>query len=167
MLRHCESTWHKEGRLAGQSDEAKLTEKGKFDAKKIAEKIKEKNIEIIYSSKLKRSIQTAEIIAEILNKKLIQINILNERNWGILQGRRDKDIYKELSIRFTYTPPDGESFKQFEKRILSFVKSIKKKYPGKIILLVTHAGVIEVLERKFRNKIQGAELLNGPKSLTY
>lgn len=167
MLRHCESTWHKEGRLAGQSDEAELTEKGKFDAKKIAEKIKEKNIEIIYSSKLKRSIQTAEIIAEILNKKLIQIKRLNERNWGILQGRRDKDVYKELSIRFTYTPPGGESFKQFEKRILFFVKSIKKKYPDKIILIVTHAGVIEVLERKFRNKIQGAELLNGPKSLTY
>ena len=90
LLRHGESEWNLLNQFTGWTDVG-LTEDGIKEAKFSAKQILKENIVIntIYTSLLKRSIHTTEIIADIINfdKKNIQYNWrLNERHYGALQG---------------------------------------------------------------------------------
>ena len=90
LLRHGESKWNFLNQFTGWTDVG-LTENGIKEAKFSAEQILKENIVIntLYTSLLKRSTYTAEIIADIINfdKKNIQYNWrLNERHYGALQG---------------------------------------------------------------------------------
>ena len=90
LLRHGESEWNLLNQFTGWTDVG-LTENGIKEAKFSAEQILKENIVIntLYTSLLKRSTYTAEIIADIINfdKKNIQYTWrLNERHYGTLQG---------------------------------------------------------------------------------
>jgi len=90
LLRHGESEWNFLNQFTGWTDVG-LTENGIKEAKFSAEQILKENIVIntLYTSLLKRSTYTAEIIADIINfdKKNIQYTWrLNERHYGTLQG---------------------------------------------------------------------------------
>ena len=90
LLRHGESEWNLLNQFTGWTDIG-LTENGIKEAKFSAEQILKENIVIntLYTSLLKRSTHTAEIIADIINfdKKNIQYTWrLNERHYGALQG---------------------------------------------------------------------------------
>ena len=90
LLRHGESEWNLLNQFTGWTDVG-LTENGIKEAQFSAEQILKENIVIntLYTSLLKRSIHTAEIIAEIINfdKKNVQYDWrLNERHYGALQG---------------------------------------------------------------------------------
>lgn len=150
IARHCESTWHIEGRLAGQQDEAVLTGKGRADALELAKKLESFNIGSIYSSKLKRAVQTAQIIGRYLNKSVSLNSALNERSWGILEGKFDSETQKDMENRFTFIPPEGESFPVFVERITNTLVEILEQQNSSTILIVTHGGVKEVFEILFK-----------------
>lgn len=150
IARHCESTWHIEGRLAGQQDEAVLTGKGRTDAIELAKKLNNFNIDSIYSSKLKRAVQTAEIIGKYLNKSVNLSPALNEGSWGVLEGKFDSEIQKEMENGFTFVPPKGESFPVFVKRITNTLLEILEQQDHNTILIVTHSGVKEAFEMLFK-----------------
>jgi len=72
IVRHCEA-------LEGEPDELReLSEKGIKQAKKAGKKLKKLNVKIseIFSSPLKRAVQTAEIIAKEINNPEIKITEL-------------------------------------------------------------------------------------------
>ena len=99
LLRHGESEWNLLNQFTGWTDVG-LTENGIKEAQFSAEQILKKNIVIntIYTSLLKRSTHTAEIIADIINfdKKNIQYNWrLNERHYGALQGLNKSETAKK------------------------------------------------------------------------
>lgn len=150
IARHCESTWHVEGRLTGQKDEAVLTGKGKADALELAGKLESFNVNSIYSFKLKRAIQTARIIGKHLKKGVTQKSSLNERSWGSLEGKLDSEIQNEMKRRFNFTPSFGESYQEFEKRITNCLLEIVNESEGKTVLVITHGRVKEVIERLFK-----------------
>ncbi|SVE56706.1 uncharacterized protein METZ01_LOCUS509560, partial [marine metagenome] len=90
LIRHGESQWNFLNKFTGWTD-IELNDNGIKEAKFSAKQILKENIVIntIYTSLLKRSTHTAEIIADIINfdKKNIQYNWrLNERHYGALQG---------------------------------------------------------------------------------
>jgi len=90
LIRHGESIWNLLNQFTGWTDVG-LTDNGIKEARFAAKKILKENIVIntIYTSLLKRSTHTAEIIADIINfdKKNVQYNWrLNERHYGALQG---------------------------------------------------------------------------------
>ena len=107
LLRHGESEWNFLNQFTGWTDVG-LTENGIKEAQFSAEKILKKNIVIntIYTSLLKRSTHTAEIIADIINfdKKNIQYNWrLNERHYGALQGLNKSETAKNMvKIKYIY-----------------------------------------------------------------
>ena len=99
LLRHGESEWNLLNQFTGWTDVG-LTDNGIKEAQFSAEQILKKNIVIntIYTSLLKRSTHTAEIIADIINfdKKNIQYNWrLNERHYGALQGFNKSETAKK------------------------------------------------------------------------
>ena len=56
-------------------------------------------------------------------------------------------------------PPNGETFEEFDDRILSFLEMIKNNYNDKKILVVTHGGVIYAIYRILGLKVRTIENL--------
>ena len=138
IVRHGQTNWNLEKRNQGRKD-IELNEKGILQAKETAEKLKGKKFDIVYSSPLKRAMQTAKIIT---NQEIIEDSRIIERSNGELEGKL-KSEYQSL-VDFTdpnETRYNIEPLNDFRKRIENFFEEIVNKYPKKDILVVTHAGV--------------------------
>ncbi|GBD33817.1 Isoleucine--tRNA ligase [bacterium HR34] len=136
-----------------------LTKEGIAQAKEAGKKLKGK-IDIIFTSDLERTMQTAQIVAEETGCKVLLAKELREVNEGIFNGKKTIEVFryftkkygKELSkeeyylMRFREKVPGGESLSELQKRVLSFIKRINKKYKNKRILLVSHELPLTILE---------------------
>lgn len=146
IVRHGEDEQYKVG---GWSDNA-LTEKGIIQVNTLADSLTEK-CDLIISSDLPRAKQTAEIIAKKLGCQIEYNEGLRETNNGDLKNLTKVEFeargYKrfiDLGMEESY--PHGESPLAFYDRVKKAYIDILKKYNGKNILLVTHGGVITVIQ---------------------
>lgn len=90
LLRHGESSWNKENRFTGWTD-VPLSEEGEQEALAAGDTLKEKNykFDIVYTSTLKRAIETTWMVLKRIDQQYLPIiNTwrLNERHYGALQG---------------------------------------------------------------------------------
>ena len=97
LLRHGQSEWNLSNRFTGWAD-VPLTEQGRKDAKYAGKLLCEAGmkVDIIYSSGLERSIETAEIVRDMLQAdpgtrrskpvQFLRRHRLNERHYGALTG---------------------------------------------------------------------------------
>ena len=135
LVRHGQSLWNKERRFTGWAD-IDLTEEGKLEAKKAGELIKGLNIELhaYFTSKLKRAINSLEIILKTLNEKsvnIIKTEALNERHYGGLTSLNKDEIIKKYGSKqvqiwrrsFDVSPPPMEELHPYKKKINSNVLS--------------------------------------------
>jgi len=97
LIRHGESIWNKRDIFTGWCDIG-LSRDGKKEAKRAAELLKGSSFDIAFSSILKRSLQSLEIILKKLNLKIPIITSwkLNERHYGSLQGEKKNEIKKKF-----------------------------------------------------------------------
>ena len=138
-----------------------LTSKGIKQIQKTAKKFKKTNIDFIYSSDLLRTKQTAEIITKEINNKNLstskQIKYdkrLREYDFGKFNGTFLREFYYILpdhKNRFYKKISGVETYSQIQKRALSFLWEMEKKYKNKNILIVSHQVPITLL----LGKIQG------------
>jgi len=150
LARHGETDWNKNGLLQGSSDFAKLNNVGKKQAKALGKALLKFNVDIIYSSPLKRASETAEIINKILKKEIVFDDALKERGWGDWEGRDAAVEFLRLEkmdirTRFNFMPPNGESWKEFEIRLIKSIEKIIENNNDKRVLIVTHGGSIRAL----------------------
>jgi len=136
-----------------------LTKRGEKQIKKIAKDLKKKKIELIFSSDLLRTKQTAEIIEKELGLTSKFDKRLREINVGILNGKPLKEIRKfwdkegrlsplECYLKhFQSSYPKGESYTDLKKRMYEFIKEIDKKYQEKNILIISHHRPLSLLEK--------------------
>ena len=99
LIRHGQSKWNLEKRFTGWVD-VDLTEKGKLEAKKAGDLIKDQNIKIkyYYSSLQLRAINTLKLVQDSLNDKqnFIKAWQLNERHYGALTGLSKVEMIEKL-----------------------------------------------------------------------
>ena len=181
LVRHGQSLWNKERRFTGWTD-IELTEQGKSEAKLAGQLIKELDIEFdaYFTSRLKRAINSLEIIIEILGKKNIEIiknSALNERHYGNLTSLNKDETIKKYGNKqvqiwrrsFDIPPPPinnqhpyknkintsilSESLKNtFERVIPYYKKEIEPLiYLKKNILIVFHGNSCRALLKKILN----------------
>src|SRR5207248_850191 len=94
LVRHGQDQDNAEGRVNGRRDRP-LTELGKQQARKAAEKLKDKNITTIYTSPLQRASETVQFIADVTGiKGAIVHDGLIERDWGVFTGRRTEEVLR-------------------------------------------------------------------------
>lgn len=126
----------------------RLTKEGEKQIKSVAKKLKDKKIDLIYSSDFFRTRQTAEIVAKELSLKIKFDKQLRDINWGIYQDG-PQEIYRQIfstkKQRFSKRPPKGESWRDVKKRMVNFFKKIEKKHKEKTILIVSHGDPIWLL----------------------
>ena len=125
-----------------------LTKKGVSKIERVAKGLKSKNIDLIFSSPLLRTKQTAEIVANELGLKVKHDKRLRELGLGAYNGKPAGEFltyFKNREDRVTKAVPRGESYKDILNRIFSFFKDINKKYKGKTILIVSHQAPLLLL----------------------
>ena len=137
--------------MQGQLD-SKLTSNGIKQAKVLASALKDSKIDVIYTSKLSRTIDTAKIINKYHNVKIVKSSLLNELAQGVFEGLKGEVMYKKYpkrDIDLDFRLGKAESINDFSNRLLKFVSELPKK--GNV-LIVAHKGVNMVLLNHFLGK---------------
>lgn len=149
VARHGQTEWNAENRICGITDIA-LTEKGIAQAQELALQVKEKDIDIILSSPMKRAVMTSQIVSEQCHIPMAVDVRLTEQNYGIYEGvdRNNKDFLANKR-NFAYRYPNGESMMQVAVRVYTFLEEIKKQYNGKNVLIISHGGVCRIIKTYF------------------
>lgn len=164
-----------------------LTKKGKEETKKAAAKLKNKKIDpvrnygdkkktpreqisngvdLIFTSDLLRTKETAEIVGKEIGVKPKVDKRLREYNTGIFNGGLlDKfmEFFKNEEERWTKKPSQGETYIDITERMYNFFQEIDKKYSNKNILIVSHQVPLVLLEGKVRGFSNKEILQNFPK----
>lgn len=161
FIRHGETTGDIENLYGGDYDDH-LTEKGREESRSLGEKLREKNIQIFFTSPLIRAQETVDILNQGRDVPVRIDMQLKERNWfGELTGM-DKDEAKEkfpdlvelLRDRMN-TLPSGESYDDFVQRISEALRGICAHEEYERIAVVSHGGSLRVL---FRDILKQGEI---------
>jgi len=133
LFRHGQTYYNKNKIFTGWKD-SRLTALGKKQAKIIAKKLKDKQIDVAFQTSLSRSKDT---LKEVLKyhpecKEIIIKDRMIERNYGFLEGKSHKRIIKKYGKKqyekwhrgWNNPPKNGESFKMVEKRVQTFIKNL-------------------------------------------
>ena len=130
-----------------------LTTKGREQIKKASEKIKSKNIDLIFSSPLLRTKQTAGIVGKFLKIMPKFDKRLREIDFGIFNSKSAKEFvayFESEKQRVKRKAPKGENYIDVSKRVFSFLKDAEKKYKVKNILIISHQAPLLLLEGRFK-----------------
>ncbi|MHB8065498.1 MAG: histidine phosphatase family protein [Ruminiclostridium sp.] len=156
FVRHAEAEGNFNRLFHGWYD-SNITEKGHKQAKKVAERLADIPIDIIYSSSLARTLQTAQYIADIKQLPIIRTDKMKEINGGDWENRAWEDIpilYPQENHTWENEPhihqmPNGENMTEFYERLLKEVKGIIDQNPGKNICIFTHGTAIRAMLCRF------------------
>ena len=170
LLRHGQSQWNLENRFTGWVD-IDLSELGKEEARAAGAKLNGVRVDMIFTSVLKRAINTASIVCEIAGIKNIPVirdEALNERHYGDLQGLNKAETAEKfgdaqvLIWRRSYDvrPPNGESLKDTAARVLPYYDEaiVPVLAQGKNILIVAHGNSLRALIMRLEN-LSEAEIM--------
>ena len=160
LVRHCETDWNKEERCQGVSD-LELNTNGFSQAKKLALYFKDKEVDYVFCSDLKRAKQTLNEINYDQRFKVIYSEKLREMDQGEFEGlslsylkekySNELRIWRENPENFRL--PKGETLGEVRDRSLSYIKYILKDLPSEsTVLIVTHNLVIASILCAISNK---------------
>lgn len=142
LTRHGQTEWNLLKKVQGKAD-IELNEKGIQQAEETRDFLKNEKIDLILCSPLKRALQTAEIINQGRNIRMIIDERVSERDFGEFEGmpNTDFDFNAFWSYKQNLKYDKAENIKDFFGRVYDFLESIKNEYAGKRILIVTHGGI--------------------------
>lgn len=131
LVRHGETVDNALGKLQGQKP-GMLNDNGIAQSHKLGKSLINESIDIIISSDLTRSSNTAKIIKEHIDIPHIEDSLIREKDWGSYTGQiiTDVDIYSP--------PSDAESNELIYNRVSNFMDKIKESYQEKTLLIVGH-----------------------------
>jgi len=151
LARHGETEWNVEEVFRGRID-IELNETGVRQAELLAQYLGGLNIDAVYSSPLRRALNTAEVIAHYHKLEVKIAPGLIDFDFGKWQGLHLQEVkrrYKKLYAQWLENPhlvqmPDGESLDEVRERALTVVDEVVAKHKGTIVL-VSHRVVNKVL----------------------
>lgn len=148
VIRHCATEYNTSNLISGNSDVPIIDRTVDISCYVKRNKIK------VYSSPLKRCIQTSDILRGKMGFKRIQLDSrLKERNMGIFDGVDRKICIQKCADMFSpdgkfileKTPPKGESFRDFYDRVNQFWSDISVELNDYDIIVISHNQTLKVL----------------------
>ena len=150
LARHGETDWNRDGRFQGHADTS-LNARGREQAQALADELP--HVDVIYSSDLSRSLETAEIVSERLGLQVRVDPRLRERNFGSWEGltgaeieRASPDAYGRWRRGEGFGADDAERHEAFAERIEAFLTDVLPRHPGETVLVIAHGGSIRVIQ---------------------
>ena len=152
LVRHGATTATQEGRFSGATG-AELSEEGRRQAARLAERLAPQSLTAVYSSPLSRAIDTARIVAGHCRLDLQVRNELREIHHGHWEGLRREDVEQQFPDEyhaweadpFTFAPEGGESGVSVLARALPVVREIVMAHAGGRILVVSHKATLRLI----------------------
>lgn len=152
MVRHGATQLSAEDRFAGAVN-VELSEEGKFQAARLAERLADDSITAVYCSPLTRTVQTATILASPHHLPLIQEEGLREIHHGHWESMRRADVEAQFPEEyaaweedpFTFAPLGGEAGVNVIARALPVIRRIVVEHRGQNVILVSHKATLRLL----------------------
>jgi len=154
FVRHGESEANLAEIASGQGNDVPLTITGRQQAKAAGQSLKDKEIELVVSSPLIRTKQTAEIIAKEIGydpKKIVYNPLFAERSLGTYEGGPMAAYWKDLKSNTLHQ--SAETTEQMYARFTRALESLHQ-YKENTILIVSHGGAsraIRVINQKLHH----------------
>ena len=149
FVRHGETDWNREGRVQGQTD-VPLSARGREQAEELAASLGERPIGAIWSSDLRRALETAEPLARRLGLEVRVTPALRERNFGVLEGLTDAEAGLGAAAPSSFwrdhdaRPDGGESRRDVYLRVAVFLDELLAEPPAEEVALVASGGPIRL-----------------------
>jgi phosphoserine phosphatase len=147
LARHGETDWNREGRFQGHADPP-LNATGRAQAAELAAELKAVGLAAVYSSPLRRALETAQAVAGEHGLEPVAVDALREVDVGSWQGLTRVDIETQFAEQFArwldYEQgwEDGESYEKMGRRAVAALLELAVAHEGDRILAVTHGGPI-------------------------
>jgi alpha-ribazole phosphatase/probable phosphoglycerate mutase len=154
FIRHAETDLA--GTFCGQSNPS-INSRGHLQIKDMMLRLQSELIDAIYSSDLCRAMETATPLAHAFAIPVVTSDRLREIHFGDWESLSWTEIEQRDAIYAhrwveafpALTAPNGESFANFEQRVLEEVHYLLSLAENKRIAVVTHRGVMRVVLRTF------------------
>lgn len=135
--------------MPGRAPGLHLSDRGRAQAERVAERLAGLPVDAIYSSPLERTWETAEPTAARAGLEVNQDAGLLECDIGDWTGAAIADVaavpqwqtiqHSPSAFRF----PNGESFTQMQARIVGFLEDLCTKHAGGVVACFSHADPIK------------------------
>ena len=155
FVRHGETENNRTGIMQGSGIDSSLNETGREQAHALRDRFSTIPVDVVYSSRLKRARETAEIIAESLpNAERRDLDDLREMSWGVLEGESPSPARDAMLANvkarwargeFDVRVEGGESILDVRDRAIRAAQRIVDREAGRTVLAVTHAWYLRVL----------------------
>ena len=145
LVRHGETVDNANQIMQGQT-QGELNENGIRQAQELSEDWKDRPIDVVIASDLRRSIDTARIIAEPHGLGVVTTPLLRERDWGDFTGRFIPDLKNEV------WPDNIETLENLLSRAGEFIAYVKETFPGKKVLAVGHGIINKAIQAVYYGK---------------
>lgn len=161
LARHGQSEANHKSLITGQLD-VELSSRGREQSEALARCLSGEPLHAIYTSALKRTVQTAQPTALARKMPIVELPALNEIHLGELQGRyRDERDVQAQSLwaawqtdLWQFRVPQGETFSELALRSGQILEELLDRHQGQCILIVGHRAT---------NRVLMGSLLNWPK----
>lgn len=161
FLRHGETEANDREQFQGH-DDTPLTEAGKQNLRDVAKEIENYEYDIIFSSSLKRALDTSKLLAQQLRTDIRIDPKLKEICYGDWEGKekdalRDHDVWKQRKQdKYNFTHPgayngvEGQSYADIFERVTTFCRQLAES-DYELVLVVTHLGVLRNVKKNFED----------------
>ncbi len=158
LIRHAQSVANETGMFGGITDYS-LSKDGQIQADSLAKRLEKYKIDNIYSSPLKRAIQTISPFANAVNKEIIIDEDLIEINVGTWENQLRDELRKKYPEENKYIDEtehyigmEGqENINYVADRMLKAITKIANENKGKTIVIVSHVVAIRAFLCKIMN----------------
>lgn len=151
LLRHGQTEHTPERRFSGRND-LPLSRTGRAEAEAAGERAAELGIEVVVTSPLRRTRETAEIVAARLGLPVELDDDLVELDFGDLEGLTADEARARhpLAVRrfmadVTVAAPGGESIADVGRRVARARQRVLERHAGRTVLVVSHVTPIKLL----------------------
>jgi len=153
FVRHGMTDFPKDRIYCDEREDPVLNDTGRHQAQEAAELLRERPLDVIYTSPLARTQGTAEAISQAARVPLRVEPGLKERGFGIWDGLYFEDIQERYPQDYTkwkqdpaaFKPERGESVYDLLARVRGVVRGILDEHAGKHVVVVSHVGPIRAL----------------------
>lgn len=152
LVRHGETEWNRVERFRGRID-VELNETGHDQAQAAAERLRDWTIDAVYSSPLKRALDTAQPIAEACKHEVRPLPGIVDVDYGQWAGHSPQEVADEYpDVYQTWVEashlvefPEGESLEQVKDRAWDAMQGVCARHSERAVVLVSHVVVNRVL----------------------
>jgi len=119
--------------------EGELSQTGRRQAEALGERRRDDGIAVVFTSDLRRAVETAELAFRGSELPIRQDARLRECNYGELNGGSAVEIEAQRRLRLDEPFPGGESYQDVVERTRAFLNDLFREFDGARVLVIAHS----------------------------